>query len=51
MTPITQAIDSLTERQCQTCDGQGRLINTTNNRATCPYDDTVPCPDCDGDEA
>ena len=32
---------------CRTCEGHGRLIRTVGNSTLCPYDDTVPCPDCE----
>lgn len=31
---------------CPTCEGHGRLICTIGNSTLCPYDDTIPCPDC-----
>lgn len=37
------------EEECTTCNGLKRLIRTVGNRSTCPYDDTVPCPDCEGE--
>lgn len=34
------------EEECETCEGHERLIRTIGNSTVCPYDDTVPCPDC-----
>lgn len=34
--------------ECGRCGGVGQLVRTIGNRATCPYDDTVRCSECDG---